>query len=125
MRYLLILFVIVRFVCAEFVGEIELKKDEVKNIEIFVENTKKNLSFRWTLYKDNALIAHFKYDNIPYQFSLYKESANSAKITLSDINSANNPNPYMIFYFVNYDSMQKVARFRYYIFNFNSNIEVM
>ncbi|RDU56678.1 hypothetical protein [Helicobacter sp. MIT 99-5507] len=125
MRYLLLFFILVGIINAEFIGEITLKKDEVKNIELFVENSKKILTFRWTLYKDGVLITHFKYDGIPYQFSLYKEHSNSAKITLSSINSANNANPYMIFYFTNYDDMQKEARFRYYIFNFNSNVEVM
>ena len=125
MRYFLFFFVIVGIIKAEFIGEIILKKDEVKKIELFVENSKKILTFRWTLYKDGVLTTHFKYDGIPHQFSLYKEHSNSAKITLSNINTSNNANPYMIFYFVNYDDMQKVARFRYYIFNFNNNIEVM
>lgn len=124
-RYLLFLFIIIGVVNAEFLGEIILKKDEVKKIEFFVENSKKTLTFRWTLYKDGVLITHFKYDGIPYQFSLYKEHANSAKITLSSINNANNANPYVIFYFTGYDDISKEARFRYYIYNFDNNVEVM
>lgn len=124
-RYLLFLFIIIGVVNAEFLGEIVLKKDEAKKIEFFVENSKKTLTFRWTLYKDGVLITHFKYDGIPYQFSLYKEHANSAKITLSSINNANNTNPYVIFYFTGYDDISKEARFRYYIYNFDNNVEVM
>lgn len=124
-RYLLFLFIIIGVVNAEFLGEIILKKDEAKKIEFFVENSKKTLTFRWTLYKDGVLITHFKYDGIPYQFSLYKEHANSAKITLSSINNANNANPYVIFYFTDYDDISKEARFRYYIYNFDNNVEVM
>lgn len=124
-RYLLFLFIIIGVVNAEFLGEIILKKDEAKKIEFFVENSKKTLTFRWTLYKDGVLITHFKYDGIPYQFSLYKEHANSAKITLSSINNANNANPYVIFYFIDYDDISKEARFRYYIYNFDNNVEVM
>lgn len=124
-RYLLFLFIIIGVVNAEFLGEIILKKDEAKKIEFFVENSKKVLTFRWTLYKDGVLITHFKYDGIPYQFSLYKEHANSAKITLSSINNANNTNPYVIFYFTDYDDISKEARFRYYIYNFDNNVEVM
>ena len=124
-RYLLFLFIIIGVVNAEFLGEIILKKDEAKKIEFFVENSKKTLTFRWTLYKDGVLITHFKYDGIPYQFSLYKEHANSAKITLSSINNANNANPYVIFYFIDYDDISKEVRFRYYIYNFDNNVEVM
>lgn len=124
-RYLLFLFIVIGVVNAEFLGEIILKKDEAKKIEFFVENSKKTLTFRWTLYKDGVLITHFKYDGIPYQFSLYKEHANSAKITLSSINNANNTNPYVIFYFTDYDDISKEARFRYYIYNFDNNVEVM
>lgn len=120
-----LLFCIVGSVNAEFLGEIVLKKDEIKSINIFVENSKKTLTFRWTLYKDRVLVTHFKYDDIPYQFSLYKDNANSAKIILSNINSSSIPNPYMIFYFIDYDDNLKEAKFRYYIFNFNGNIEVM
>ncbi len=125
MRRLLIVFCIICGVDAEFLGEVVLKKDELKSIELFVEDSKKTLTFRWTLYKDKVLITHFKYDGILYQFSLYKDNANSAKITLSNANRANNPNPYIIFYFVHYDDDLKEAKFRYYIFNFNSNVGVM
>lgn len=125
MRYLLILFFMI-FICnAEFLGEVSLKKDEIKSIDFFVENSRKTLTFRWTLYKDKVLTTHFKYDGILYQFSLYKDNSNSAKIILSNINNANNPNPYIIFYFVNYDDDLKEAKFRYYFFNFNSSVGVI
>lgn len=110
---------------AELIGEISLKKDEVQNLQIFVDGALKSLSFRWTLYKDSALITHFKYDEIPQQFTLYPKPHNAAKVQLSAVNSAHSENPYMIFYFVDFNMDAKEAKFRYYLFKFNNNIEVV
>lgn len=123
-RFFIIIFCVVGLQ-AEFLGEVSLGKDEVKTFDVFAENIKKTLSFRWTLYKDKALVMHFKYDNIPYQFVLYKKGSNSAKINLSSINSSNNENPYIIFYFVDFNDADRKAKFRYYFFRFNNNVEVM
>ncbi|WP_258443714.1 hypothetical protein [Helicobacter sp. 16-1353] len=124
LRFILLCFCIVGL-RAEFLGEVTLAKDEVKTLNVFVENTRKTLSFRWTLYKDKALIMHFKYDNIPHQFIVYKDGSNSIKINLSSINSFSNENPHIIFYFVDFNDDSKMAKFRYYLFRFNNNVEVM
>lgn len=110
---------------AEFVNEIVLKKDETHTLNLVVENTIKILSFRWTLYKDNVLVTHFKYDNMPYQFTLDTKQRNVSKIELSSLSSQYSENPYMLFYFVDFNLATKEARFRYYLFRFNHNIEVI
>lgn len=122
------LFIIIFFVIslkAEFLGEIELQKDEIKTLNIFVENTTKILTLRWTLYKDKALVTHLKYDFIPHQFILYKDNLNSYKVYLSGINSNKSEDSYIIFYFVDFNEVTRKAKFRYYLFRFANNIEVM
>ncbi|RDU62617.1 hypothetical protein [Helicobacter sp. MIT 14-3879] len=121
MKKLIILFFSILILKAELLGEITLKKDEIKSIDFFVENTKKTLSFRWTLYKDRGLVIHLNYDRNPHQFILYKENLNSYKINLSSI--AKTQNPYFIIYFIDYNNDKKEAKFRYYLFSFNNNIE--
>lgn len=126
LRFIIICFFVIGL-RAEFLGEVELYKDEVKTFNVFVENTTKTLDFRWTLYKDSVLIVHLKYDNMPHQFTLYKEKSNSAKVYLSNINTNNyhNENPYFILYFVDFDNNMKKAKFRYYFFRFSNNVEVV
>ncbi|MDE6886693.1 MAG: hypothetical protein K2P17_06620 [Helicobacteraceae bacterium] len=126
-KIILLIFFAISILNAELIEEIILKKDEVKSLDLFVENVKKTLTFRWTLYKDRGLVMHLNYDRTPHQFILYKESLakNSYKIYLSSINSTQSENPYIRIYFIDFDDNKKEAKFRYYLFNFNNNIGVM
>lgn len=125
LRLPVIVFIFCGNLYAKYLGEVSLKKDEVKTIVVSLENIQKILSFRWTVYKNSVLVTHFKYDAIPYQFSLYRNTSNSAKITLDNIANTGSPDAYMMFYFVDYSDSLKEAKFRYYVFNFNGNIEVL
>lgn len=124
MRTIVLLIFIVFNINAQFLGEVELNKDEIKYLDIFIGNNKKTLSFRWTLYKDNGLVMHIKYDNLPHQNILYKNNANSYKIILNTLNSSY-MNPYIIIYFIDFNDSSRKAKFRYHLFKFNENIEVM
>ncbi|MGX2981644.1 hypothetical protein [Helicobacter sp. 23-1045] len=112
---------------AELIEEFILKKDESKVINLFVENTHKTLTIRWTLYKDRGLVMHLNYDRNPHQFQLYKESLalNSFKIVLNHTNSTRAQNPHIIIYFVDFDDDKKEAKFRYYLNKYNAQIEIM
>lgn len=110
---------------AEFIEEFTLKKDELKTINLFVENTHKILAFRWTLYKDNALILHLNYDKNPHQATLLKENLNSFKIPLTFTNHTKTPTPHIVIYFIDYDDYKKEAKFRYYLYRFDNHIEIM
>lgn len=110
---------------AELIEEFVLKKDETKTINLFVENTTKTLTFRWTLYKNKALVLHLNYDKNPHQFKLTKENLNSFKIPLTFTNSTKTPTPHIILYFIDFDDYKKEAKFRYYLHRFTSQIEIM
>lgn len=128
MRIFLSIFILIfthSLLYAELIEEIELSKDEIKSINLFVNNTTKTLSFRWTLYKDRGLVMHLNYDNNPHQFILYKEKLNSFKIPLSHTSLSNIPNPYIIIYFIDFDSKDKKAKFRYYLYPAQENIGII
>ena len=50
-----------------------LKKDEFAKMYIYYDKHKYELDLRWTLYKNKVLIILYKYDNFPYQITLFKE----------------------------------------------------
>lgn len=112
---------------AELIEEFILKKDEVKIINLFVENTHKTLAFRWTLYKDRVLVMHLTYDRNPHQFHLYKESLalNAFKVELTQTRSTRAQSPHIIIYFVDFDDYKKEAKFRYYLNKYDAQIEIM
>lgn len=124
-RYVLILLIFIFPLNAELIEEFTLKKDEVKTINLFVESVQKTLAFRWTLYKDRALIVHLNYDKNPYQITLFKENLNSFAIPLTFSNSTKTPTPRIILYFIDFDDYKKEAKFRYYLHRFTSHIEIM
>lgn len=124
-KIILLFLLLLNALHAEILGESWLKKDELKTIQFFVENTTKTLTFRWTLFKDSALITHFKYDGNPHQFVLYQNGPNAATIELSALNSTLNPNPHIVFYFLGFDLREKRAHFRYHLFRYNQKIEVL
>lgn len=112
---------------AEFIEEFILKKDEVKIINLFVENSRKILAFRWTLYKDRGLVMHLTYDRNPHQFHLYKEShaLNAFKLPLTHTRSTKAQNPHILIYFIDFDDYKKEAKFRYYLHKYDAQIEIM
>lgn len=121
-----IILLFANFLNAELIEEIELSKDELKIINLSVNNIQKTLSFRWTLYKDRGLVMHIKYDDLPHQVVLYKNNLNSYKVVLEKIAKNDvNDNPNIILYFIDFNLKTNKAKFRYYLFNYNSTIEVI
>lgn len=109
----------------QLLGEVELGKDEIKVLNVISSKTSKILVFRWTLYKDNGLVIHINYDKFPHQSVLYKDNLNSYKVSLSNLINDMDINPYIIIYFVKFNTNTNKATFRYYLFNSNANIEVV
>ena len=50
-----------------------LKKDQFAKMYIYYDKHKYELDLRWTLYKNKVLIVLYKYDNFPYQITLFKK----------------------------------------------------
>jgi len=48
-----------------------LKKDEIAKMYIYYDGKKYDLSLRWTLYKNKVLIVLYRYDEFPYQITLF------------------------------------------------------
>ncbi|PAF50066.1 hypothetical protein BKH43_06120 [Helicobacter sp. 13S00401-1] len=96
-----------------FSTNLVLKKDEVYSASIDAKKfakqssvSPKNLTLRWTLFKNKGLVVLLKYDNFPYQFILYKDGYkalkfNSFTLNLLDPNAiASSPNqPNLKLYF--------------------------
>ena len=51
--------------------DFSLKKDETAKMQIYYDGKKYDLSLRWTLYKNEVLIVLYKYDEFPYQITLF------------------------------------------------------
>ncbi len=76
--------------------DLDLKKDEVVRATISAAKdsqnigTTKNLTLRWTLYRNEGLVVLVRYDNYPYQFILYKDyKLNSWTLNLLDSQGVN------------------------------------
>ena len=50
-----------------------LKKDQIAKMYIYYDKHKYTLNLRWTLYKNGVLIVLYKYDNFPYQITLFNQ----------------------------------------------------
>ena len=69
-----------------------LKKDETINFNVVYENRSYDFSLRWTLYKNEVLVVLYKYDNFPYQITLFKNyPIDMFKIKVADFDN----NPYL------------------------------
>ena len=57
----------------KFPFNFSLKKDQNAKMIIYYDKKAYNLTLRWTLYKNGILIVLYKYDNFPYQLTLFNE----------------------------------------------------
>lgn len=87
-----------------FSKEYDLKKDEFKVIKVKIEKSTKYMTFRWTLFKNEGLVMHARYDGHPYQFVLYqKYKRESFKLhVLAQKDARYNEQPYFLITFKDY-----------------------
>jgi len=97
----------------KFPYTIELKKDEVANFEVHYDKRIYPLTLRWTLFKNDILTLHYKYNDFPRQITLYK----NPPLNTFRIKIANYPELYPYFLIEFTDFNDKIATFRIYLFN--------
>ncbi len=93
-----------------------LEKDQLQNIEIHEGERIHRLSFRWTLYKNGALVVHVKYNDRSYQPLLYdRYRLDSFKIELfpkaDDASEKRFETPYALLVFRAFDEKRRTAAF--------------
>ncbi len=91
-----------------------LKKDSWQNIQIHEGERIHNLKFRWTLYKNGALVMHVNYDKRTYQPILYtKYGLDAFKIKLfakaDDASRKQFEIPYALIVFKAFDEKKRKA----------------
>lgn len=100
----------------KYQGELELAKDEVYKISLKQKEQFKDLFFRWTLFKNEGLVVHLKYDGFVHQFVLYRDYQRSGfKIPLFSPESKAMGEPYFWLVFKDYRRDVKRARLKFYI----------
>lgn len=81
---------------------VELKKEQVYKAHFKVGNVEKELRFRWTLFKNQALVLHLNYDKFNHQFLLYRDyQRNCYKIALGGAEQSNQA--YFAMYFKSFE----------------------
>ena len=94
--------------------ELSLKKEQLYKAHIGVGEVQKDFQFRWTLYKNNGLVLHIRYDKFNHQALLYKDyQRNAFKIPLGKSNGGQKDEPQLVMYFK--DFSDKKAHFKLYI----------
>jgi hypothetical protein len=105
----------------------QLKKDEVAHIEVIrrVDDSKRDLTLRWTLYQNERLVLLVKYDTFPTQYILQKEyKRNSIRIALRDDYSEASQRCFLILSFKSFDEGKKVALLEASIMDVKKRIEI-
>jgi hypothetical protein len=98
-----------------------LKKDYPVIYKIKYNQRVYILKFRWTLYKNDGLVMHYVYQNIPYQNVLYKTpQLNGYKKYIA--NSDFVYSPYFIIYFK--DFKNGIAKMQFLIHNPKRDIKI-
>lgn len=100
----------------KYQGELELKKDEVYKMAFRQKAQVKELFFRWTLYKNEGLVMHLKYDGFVHQFVLYRDFQRSTfKLSLFAPESKVLSHPYLWLVFKDFRRDVKMAKVKFYI----------
>ncbi len=100
----------------KYQGELELKKDEVYKMAFKQKAQIKELFFRWTLYKNEGLVMHLKYDGFVHQFILYRDFQRSTfKLPLFAPEPKALSFPYLWLVFKDFRRDIKMATIKFYI----------
>ena len=100
------------------VREYRLKKDETKKILVKYASSEKLLTFRWTLYKNDALVVFSSYDQIVSQHLLYRNHTNqSLRIELQSRGAHEFIVPYMLIKFDDFDFEKHEAKISLWLYD--------
>ena len=98
------------------IRKISLKKDEIKKIVVKYDGFEKLFKFRWTLYKNNALVVFHSYDQIVAQNILYSRYKNRSFVVELKPKGRDFYNvPYLLVKFKEFDSRKKEAVFELFL----------
>ena len=101
-----------------FSKEIALKKDEQKKILVKYAGIEKLFTFRWTLYINDGLVIHRRYDRIVAQNILYLNGKNqSVKVHLVTKGMRYYEAPYMLLKFKKFDVQKNKAVFQLFLYD--------
>ncbi|BDB66740.1 hypothetical protein Hc94105_0941 [Helicobacter cinaedi] len=93
---------------------LELKKEQVYSANFDLGNVQKKLEFRWTLFKNQGLVLHIRYDKFNHQVVLYKDyQRNAFRIPLARGDNTLKDDPQLLLYFK--DFADKKAHLKLYI----------
>ena len=100
------------------VKEWHLKKDETKKILVKYASSEKLLTFRWTLYKNDALVVFSSYDQIVSQHLLYLNHTNqSVRVELVSRGAHDFVVPYMLIKFDDFDFARHEAKISLWLYD--------
>lgn len=98
------------------IEQISLKKDEQKKILVKYADRKKLFKFRWTLYKNGALVVFRSYDKIVAQHVLYLRHKNqSFRVELNSRGADFYNVPYMLVKFKEFKQDSNEAVFEIFL----------
>lgn len=100
---------------------LELKKEQVYSANFDLGNVQKKLEFRWTLFKNQGLVLHIRYDKFNHQIVLYQDYQRSAfRIPLARGDNTLKDDPQLLLYFK--DFADKKAHLKLYIEGFGVSV---
>ena len=100
------------------VKEYRLKKDETKKILVKYDSSEKLLTFRWTLYKNDALVVFSSFDQIVSQHLLYKNHTNqNIRLELISRGAHEYVEPYMLIKFDDFDFAKHEAKISLWLYD--------
>ena len=100
------------------VKEYRLKKDETKKILVKYASSEKLLTFRWTLYKNDALVVFSSFDQIVSQHLLYKNHTNQTlRVELVARGAHEYVEPYLIIRFDDFDFAEHKAKISLWLYD--------
>lgn len=104
---------------------IELKKDEDKEIIVSYATSKRLFTFRWTLYANGGLVVLRSYDRIVAQNILYLRHKNqSFRVELKTKGANDFIVPYILVKFLEFDFERNSAKFQLFLSDKNSEISL-
>lgn len=107
-------------------GTLELEKDQTFRFAVSSETMQKDLSFRWTLYKNRGLVLHLKYDGFVHQFILYTDYQRSSFKLPIKAEPEKKPEeaPYFMLVFKDFNRKSAVATLDYYLRTGDAEIDI-
>ncbi len=105
------------------VKKFSLSKDETKKVLVKYGSSQKLLAFRWTLYKNDALIVLGSYDRVVFQHILYLNHTNqSFRVELKPRGANDFLVPYMLVKFVKFDFAKHQALFELWLYDVRQEV---